>query len=1048
MLLLTPRALVPVETLIDRLWDTQPPPKARDSLSVYVARLRASLRQAVGDRVQIVGRAQGYMLDADPETIDVHQFRRLRRQAQSLAASGDFEQASDLLREADLLWHGQALAGLRGDWAARMRDALSEERRSATLDRVGYELELGHHADLVGELRELLVQDPLDETLVAHQMTALSRSGRPADALSLYRDTRSRLIEEQGTEPGPALSELHQRILLRDQTLAVRPSGQRPAETAPPDTLPPETADFVGRDQELGLLTGELGGIPGAAIIEGMPGVGKTALAVRAARLLSRQYPDGTLYLNLHSHDPGSPPLDPAEALHRLLQMLSVPAAQIPETIGQRTALWRAHLNRRRAVVILDDVAGHDQIAPLLPVTSRCLILITTRRRLPDFGGARSLTLGVLPPADAIALFRRTVGENRAVDDDEMVAALELCGRLPLAIKLTAGRMAQDGLPASRGLIGELSWSPGRLGGTGAPGPGAAAGGPDVLTGGLDVVAGGPDVLTGGPDVTAAFDLSYRALDPDHQQFFRRLGIAPCATFSLPTAAALGGCTWAEAEKALAALLDYHLLAQAPQAPDGQFRFHDLIRGFAATRASRDDPETEQRQAVGRLLDFYLHAAARADRILHPLRRPAPVPASPSPAGSPALGTPEDAAAWLESEWRNILQAARYADRHEWQQKCADLIDLLADFMEIRAYWDDAAAAHLLALQASRDIGDPARIARAALALSAVRQQTGQHEAAIPLAEEAAAVYRSLADQRGEAGALDQIGLAYQRTARSREALACFEEARILYRAADDRRGEADTLSHSGIACWHLGRYPEANAHMEEALSLYRDVGDRRGEAKVHNNLGRVHLYNGYHRDALDAYQTSLKIFREIGGPQNEAILHQNVASVHRYKGSYTEALAAYRQALKIYRAIGDLPDEAEVLNDIGAIYQSAGCYDEALIHHERARLIAEDIGNLSQQLIALRMIADVCRGSGRYGEALDHYSVALRLSREIGEPYEEAKLLEGIAEASLNTQGFDAARIALRQALDIFERLGLPEAESARIRMETMGAAFAVRIS
>ncbi len=202
MLLLTPRALVPVETLIDRLWDTEPPAKARESLSVYVARLRASLRQAVGDDLRLLGRAQGYTLEVDPETIDVYQFRRLRRQADTLAASGDYEPAAVLLREAEGLWRGQALAGVPGDWAARMRHALEEERRAAVVERVGYELQLGQHTDLVGELSQLLVQYPSDETLVGHQMTALCRSGRPADALAVYRDTRHRLIEEQGAEPG------------------------------------------------------------------------------------------------------------------------------------------------------------------------------------------------------------------------------------------------------------------------------------------------------------------------------------------------------------------------------------------------------------------------------------------------------------------------------------------------------------------------------------------------------------------------------------------------------------------------------------------------------------------------------------------------------------------------------------------------------------------------------------------------------------------------------------------------------------------------------
>ena len=1017
ILLLTPRTIVPAETLIDRMWDTRPPPKARESLSVYIARLRASLRQALGDSVRLAGRARGYVLDVDPEAVDLHRFRRLRRQADALTASGDHDHAAVLLREADRLWRGQALAGIRGDWVARMRDSLEEERRAAILERVECELELGRHADLVGELRQLLAQYPLDETFIAHQMAALYWSGRPGDALSLYRETRSRLIDEQGAEPGALLSELQQRILRRDPRLAVRLADRRLGRVPPPDTLPPEAVEFVGRSEELGLLTEEQGDAPRISVIEGMPGVGKTALAVHAARNVSGQYPDGMFYLNFHTHDPGRPSLDAAEALHRLLGMLTEPAMQIPDSVGERAALWRAQLSRRRCVVILDDAARHDQIRPLLPVAGRCLVLITTRRRLPDLAGARALTLDVLSIDDATTLFRRIAGQRRAHDEGEVATAVRLCGRLPLAIQLTAGRLAQDCPPRLTDLVEELSQSPARLGGTNAA----------------------------SPEVMSAFDLSYRALEPDHQRFFRRLGVSPCAYVSLQTAAALGGGTLAEAEKALAALLDYHLLARAPA---GQFRFHNLVRGYAAVPAARDDPEPEQRQAVGRLLDYYLHTADKADRVLHPFRRRMPVSVTHPPAASPALGTQEDAAAWLETEWRNILEAAQYAGRHEWKRKCADLTHVLAGFVEIRAYWDEAIAAHTLALQACRDLDDPARIAQASLELSVVSRQTGRHEATLPLAEDAAEIYRSLADQRGEAEALDQIGIAQQRAARSREALAYFHEARILYRDAADQRGVANTLSHSGIACWHLGRYPDAMGHLRAALLLYRDVGDRRGEAKTLNNLGRMQLYCGYHRDALEGYQKSLEIFSEIGGEQNQAILYHNIGNVYHYKGNYEDGLAAFRRALAIYRNIGDLPDEADVLNDIGAIYQSAECYDEALIHHQKARLIAEEIGTLSQQVIALRGIADVRRGSGRHGEAFDHYHTALRLAKEIGDPYEEAKILEGIAETTLSTQRPEAARIVFRQALDIFERLGVPEAESARIRIETMHPAFGRRTS
>jgi DNA-binding SARP family transcriptional activator len=1022
ILLLTPGTIVPADTLIDRLWDARPPAKARESLSAYLARLRGSLRQAVGDSVQLAGRARGYQLDVDPESVDLHQFRRLRRQADALAADGDHEQAAALLREADGLWHGQALAGIDGGWVTRMRDSLEEERRAAILERVECELALGRHADLVGELHHLLVAYPLDETFIRYQMTALYRSGRPGDALSLYRETRSRLVEEQGTEPGPALAELHQRILRRDPGLAAPSAERLPARLPRPDTLPPEITEFVGRSGELGLLTAE----PGAArvsVIEGMPGVGKTALAVHAARLVSGQYPDGLFYLNFHSHDSGGrQPLDAAEALRRLLQMLTGPAAQIPESLSERAALWRAHLSRRRAVMILDDAASLEQISPLLPdADGRSLVLITSRHRIPGLAGARSLTLDVLPVDDAITLFRQIAGRNRAQDDQEVAAAVALCGRLPLAIQVTAGRLARDYPYRLRDLLAELSRPPVLAGAASAslewaPTPGASM------------------------EWAPAFDLSYRALEPAHQQFFGRLGLSPCAQISPHAAAALGGCPLAEAEEAIAVLLDHHLVTRAT---GGQLRFHDLVRGYAAMCVARDDSPSVHRQALGRLFDYYLATADEADRVLYPFRHRTPVSVTRPPATAPGVATQQEAVAWLESEWRNVLQAAQYAARHEWKRKCADLIHALAGFLRIRAYWDDAIAAQTLALQASRDIADPGRIAQAELELCEVSQETGRHEETLPLAEDAASIYRSRADRRGEAHALDQVGMAHARVTRYREALAYFREARIMYHAVGDQHGVADALSHAGIACWHLGRYPDAKNRLAKALSRYRAAGDRRGEAKTLNNLGRMHLLSGYHRDALEAYQDSLKIFAEIGGAQNEAILYHNIGGVYDYKGSYEQALAAYQRALVIYREIGDLPNQADVLNDIGAIYRKAECYDEALIHHEQAGLVAEEIGNQSQQVIAMRGIADVSRAWGRYDEAIDQYHKVLKLAREIGDPYEEAKILEGIGETTLGNRRPDAARILFRQALDIFERLGVPEAEAARIRIDSLDPAL-----
>jgi DNA-binding SARP family transcriptional activator/tetratricopeptide (TPR) repeat protein len=1012
ILLLTPRTVVPAEALIDRVWDDSPPPKARENLSVYVARLRASLRRAAGDEVHLVARAGGYTLDVDPEAIDVHQFRRLCRQADALAAGGDYDLAAAGLREADGLWRGQALAGVSGDWIARMRDGLEEERRAAITERVGYELELGRHADLVGELGHLLAQYPLDETLVGQQMTALYWSGRQADALALYRETRERLVSQQGAEPGPALAELHQRILRRDAELTPS-TAQRPGRGTPLETLPPGPAEFVGRDAELVQLTEEHRDGPRITVIEGMPGVGKTALAVRAARLAGGQYPDGLLYLDLHAGEG----LEPAEALHRLLRMLGLPASQIPDTIGDRVVLWRAQLTRRRLVVVLDNASRPDQIRPLLPSSGDCLVLVTSRRRLADIGGGPALTLDVLDPDDAARLFGRITGEDQARDADEVAEIVRLCGGLPLAIQLTASRVARDPGLSLASLVQELSQSATQLGGTGPA----------------------------SPEVMAAFDLSYQALEPDHQRMLRRLGASPCSEVSLHAAAALDGCTLAAAEKALGVMLDCHLLAQTP---GGQFRFHDLIREYAGVRAVRDDPEAERRGAVARLLDYYLHAAGQADRVLYPFRRRAPRPAASQPPAGLALGTEEDAATWLASEWHSILLAATFAGQHGWKVQCTDLAWLLAEWLEARANWDEAVSVHTAALHAARELTDPARIARAAVALSAVRQQTGRHDEARRLAEEAAATYRSLRDPGGEADATDQMGMALQRTAQSRESLAYYGEAMALYSEAGDQRGIATALGHAGIASWHLGRYQEATDYLTKSLSLYREVGDKLGEAKTHNNLGRIQLYQGLYREALDSYQRALHIYGDVAIPQRRAILHHNIGSLHHHKGNLDEGLAAFRRALAIYRTIGDLPNEGDVLNDIGAIYGSAGLYDQALTHHQQARAIAEQVGNLAQQLLALRSIADVRRGLGQYEQALDDYETTLHLAREIGDPYEEGKILEGMAESALCAQRPAAARITYRQALDIFERLGVPEAESVRIRLQSIDRTAGLPIS
>ena len=501
------------------------------------------------------GRAgQGYVLDVDPEAVDLHQFRRLRRQADALAASGDYDHAAALLREADGLWRGQALAGIRGDWVARMRDSLEEERRAAILERVECELELGRHADLVGELRHLLAQYPLDETFIAHQMTALYRSGRPGDALSLYRETRSRLDRGAGHRAGAGAVRAASAHPAPDPELAVRPAGRRPGQAARAGHAAARDGGVRGPRRGTRRCSPGSTATPPGQRHRGHAGRGQDrAGGPRGPRWSPAQYPDGTFYLNLHTHDPGRPSLDSAEALHRLLRMLTVPATQIPDAIGERAALWRAQLSRRRAVVILDDAARQDQIRPLLPVAGRCLILITTRRRLPDLEGARALTLDVLPAGDAVTLFRRSPA--RAGPRPGRGGRGRGAVRAPAAGDPARRRPARAGPPARPGRPGRGAVPvPGRPGQHRRGQPGGDVRLRPVL----------PRAGTRPPAVLPA---------AGREPVRRRSACRP--------AAALGGCTLAEAEKALAALLDHHLLVRDAGRPVPLPRPHPRVRGRA-----------------------------------------------------------------------------------------------------------------------------------------------------------------------------------------------------------------------------------------------------------------------------------------------------------------------------------------------------------------------------------------------------------------------------------------------------------------------------------
>lgn len=585
VLLLELGRTIPAPVLIDRVWGEDPPASALNTLSGYLTRLRSNLVKALEPQVTLSRQAGGYVLKAEKESLDLFRYRGLVARASGI----DDEHGAELLREGLGLWRGPALAGVRSRWLDAIRDTLEAERAAAVADLTDFRLRGGEHYALVGELTERAAGRPADERLIAQLMLALYRAGRQADALAWFDQTRRHLAEEVGVDPGWSLRALHERILRADPELAgPQPRIASAAKGAAPRQLPAVTRHFTGRAEELDRLISLAGpgrALPGGSVviaaIDGMAGVGKTALAVHAAHYLAAQFPDGQLFIDLHGHASDRQPRSPSEALDVFLRALGVPAQQVPAGAEERAALFRQRLDGTRTMIVLDNAASEAQVRPLLPGSAGCLVLVTSRRKLKGLDDASVLALGVLPQADAVALFRAVAGHDRdAAGDLGLAEVVGLCGGLPLAVRIAATLLRHR--PA---------WTPGDLA--------RRLGDESARVGALS---------DGERDLDTVLGLSYRNLTAAQRRMFRLLGLVPGPDVDALAAAALAGVEPTAAAGLLEGLADHNLLIE--HAPD-RYRLHDLIRLHARALAS----DTAERYAAsGRLLDYYQHTAIRAER--------------------------------------------------------------------------------------------------------------------------------------------------------------------------------------------------------------------------------------------------------------------------------------------------------------------------------------------------------------------------------------------------------------------------------------------------
>ncbi|MEH1098379.1 AfsR/SARP family transcriptional regulator [Micromonospora sp. CPCC 205561] len=880
VLLLSPNQMVSRDHLVDAVWDDSPPATAARQLQNCVSQLRQRLA-GNRDKHPIVPDTTGYRIQLNAGQLDAQVFGTSVALATDQAAAGRVTAAAAGLRDALALWRGPALAGIKGRAIEAGSNRLDEQRLAALETCLELELAQGRQNEIIGELMHLVAANPLRERMVGLLMLALHTSGRRSEAIQTYDRLRHHLGEELGLDPGTTLQELHASIL---RNSAPANPAAAPHRTAPRQ-LPVPARHFVGREpilRELDTLAEEADAHGGAiAVLHGTGGIGKTALAVRWAHRAATFFPDGQLFVNLRGFDPRRQPLPPATVLRSLLGALGVTAEQIPADVEERASLYRSLLAERRMLIVLDNARGADQIRPLLPGGSGCMVVATSRNELTSLvavEGARPFTLDLLSVEESRQLLNGRLGEERLATDPQAVSELiACCARLPLALTIIAARAAAHPTFPLSTFSGELTGTQRRL----------------------DAVDGG-DPLT---EMRSVLSWSYQRLSAPVAQMFRLLGLHGGTDIATTAAAHLAGRPTVHTRQLLTDLVRSHMVNEHIM---GRYAMHDLLSAYAGELVTTHESEAERQRATRRLITYYLYAAASADVLVTPHRRRTPLPEPVSPLHElPRFTGHLEALGWLETERNNLTAAVRLAHDSGEHAIGWRLANLLWGLFHLGKYWDDWIATNRVGL----------------------------------------ACAQSCEDTSAEFTMHSSLGTAYRELGRFAEARQCHHSALRISRRTADRWSEAQALNGLGAVYGDMRRSRLARQFLRRSLQIRREIGDRWGEAITVCNLGEEDLVNGDLDSARHHFTVALTIRRDIGDRWGEAMALSCLGQAFVAGKQYAEALTHLSDALSMHREMNDLAMQASDLHHLGRTEHELGHGERGEQHLREARAIYQRLG-------------------------------------------------------------------------------------------------------
>jgi tetratricopeptide (TPR) repeat protein len=660
-----------------------------------------------------------------------------------------------------------------------------------------------------------------------------------------------------------------------------------------PRQLPGTVRDFVNRKHEQSGLTSGLLDLaptdhaPRLCVIDGTAGAGKTALAIHWSRSVEDRFPDGQLYVNLLGFDPSRKPLQPIDALQVLLEGLGIGPDRVPSTEASRAGMYRSALANRRVLLVLDNALESTQVAPLLPGTGSCAVVVTSRHRLDSLivhHGAIRIALGTLTNDDARDLLSRHLTE---APENVIDAIATRCGRLPLALSIVAARTRSypDVPPAT--LAQQLYEERGEL---------------DALDTGEETTS-----------VRAVFSWSYRSLDPGTARAFRLLALHPGPDIGIPTAESLLGFTGLQALRHLRALVRANLLEEYMP---NRFRFHDLLRVYAAEQASDDEPVATRNLAVRRFLDGFLRSAANASLSLNPNRSLSPLDPPVQDALILTFGSRGEAMNWFQEEYQNLKSTIEWTASHGFEDHTWRLTQAFWQYLYLCGRWHEIVALNQMAIAAAEHLGNTIAKATEHTSSGVALAMLGNNREAVDQFRVALDLYRAVGDLDGEGNALDSLAWAYTRSTDFQTAISYCEKALEVYRRINDPEGQARALDSLSVACAGLGRYDEGLGYGQQALRLHEQTGSLIGQAHVLRSLGQCYARMARYAEAITRFESALALCRDIDDRHDEAKTLVDLGRAQHASGDANAARDSLEQAITILTELRD-PDVEAVRADL-----------------------------------------------------------------------------------------------------------------------------------